>query len=272
MFFKKGKNRNILLLVVSVALVVIVYFFWKKHANEFTNLSVEERETLAVSYGTAWRTLSISSFEEVKELDFSYSDSISNKKNLLNHTSHLEKLYLNYCTHLDNTQLQAIPWNKLPELKILNLMQTQVTEESVDTLNQITNLEELTLGCSVYPETEDLSIYPEFSDEFLKKLDAPKLRRLTIYRNCTISDQGLLFLEKFPNLEEVSFQSVNITKAGIESLIEKMQDYKKIRFHMDETKLIQFFDPSSPESNDPTFDQEGARPRLNWKGKTTKKP
>jgi serine/threonine protein kinase/Leucine-rich repeat (LRR) protein len=100
-----------------------------------------------------------------------------------------------------------------PNLKILQLLDTSVTDEGLQRLTTMPALEELLLGTQS-PERRATKI----TDEVLTYISQiPKLRKLNL-NSCAITDDGLETLSNLDGLRELSLRHCRLTDSGIEHL------------------------------------------------------
>ena len=162
-------------------------------------------------------------------IDLSYSN-LSNSE-LFDFASFTDKEEL----HLNDNYTLADDvsgfFQNFKQMKFLNISQTHITEKSFKPTYVFNHLELLIVGWRCYPHPDDVSDLPVFSDAFLDNLNAPFLRELIIHRNCTITDEGLMKLIKFPHLESITLHSPFITEDGINKLIDEIPN-KKIRYRI----------------------------------------
>lgn len=156
----------------------------------------------------------ISSLEELDHLDFCYRRDPEKLFGLIEKTPNIEGFGLNYCPNLTDEIFNTIPFEAIPKLQGISMTESQVSEECVEHLNQAKNLEDLHVGWRVPSERYGVSEPSLFSDKFLEELELPKLKEINIYANCTITDEGLLNLLKFPCLRDVCLGPQNITSEG----------------------------------------------------------
>ncbi|MDR1486177.1 MAG: hypothetical protein LBT09_15330 [Planctomycetaceae bacterium] len=166
---------------------------------------------------------------QVKLLDFSYNRNITGSEfNVLSETPNVIELNCHYAVNLTDTFSKSLKF--IRSIKVLILFGTQVTENSIDAITELKDLEMLRLGYifdnHVSPET--WSMPSPFSDQTLVKLKTcSKLKHLYIGEQCTITDQGLRNLTDYKNLEYLGLSTSNVTTEGIEFL-KTLAQIKKI--------------------------------------------
>lgn len=167
-------------------------------------LTEKEYKFLEQRYGSFFGRLPISSYDEIAVLDLGYRDDPSGLFELVHKSSKLEQLNITHAENLDDRMFSRLQLDQVPELKILILTWTSISEKSVETINQARGIELLRVGgIGYFSETKEEVGFPRFTDYFLKELRAPQLRELEILEETAISDEGLSYLHKFPNLEEL---------------------------------------------------------------------
>jgi len=247
MFNRKSKLIVCILAANSITIALICILFYSSSAS--SNFTQEERNLLAINYGITSQysphveNLSIVSYDEVKAIDLSYINDyshITTLKSLVKKTPNLEKLYLNDNEHLTDS-IGSI-FDDTPNLRLLNISQTQITDRVVDKLNLLKKLENLYIGRKVVSSTiGETQIH--FNDEFLEKLETPQIQKLTIRHECSISDAGILHLQKFSSLKMAVFYSSSISEQGILSLAEIIKDKKILRYSRMSTSItLRFYD------------------------------
>ena len=205
--------RIIFISFASICLVAVICFFACASKDPFTK---KEREFLMHCYGTPEGKLTISSFDDIDTLDFGYRDNPSEFFYLVEKSPNLDTLLITHARDLNDGMFSRIHLNAAPKLKTLDLTWTSLSEKSVDTINKAPGIETLRLGgIGYFSETKEDVGYPRFSDRFLKELKAPKLRELNISEDTVITDDGLSNLKKFPDLEEITFDSEAISSKGL---------------------------------------------------------
>lgn len=245
-------------------LILVFAFAYYVGRGKDTNFYVPEEEAfLSIVYGDPNGKITITSYDEVEKLDFSYMVEplkMAVAQRMLEKTPNLEELYLNNIEFLTNDQCHFLV--NLPKLRLLNLSQTRVFEDIVLKINSLENLEILSIGWKTpLPADRDDAV---FSDTFLTRLGTPELRDLTIWHPCNITNSGLLELRKFPLLEEAILYSDRITEEGILALAEEIKSAKVLRYDLAGPVWLQFLEADSPEAVSKDFDPKIIKPKLQW--------
>jgi serine/threonine protein kinase/Leucine-rich repeat (LRR) protein len=153
-----------------------------------------------------------------------------------------------------------------PDLKILQLLDTSVTDAGLHVLTTMPALEELLLGTQ-NPERRATRI----TDEVLTSISQiPKLRKLNL-SSCAITDECLETLANLDGLRELSLRHCGLTDSGVEHL----SDLKLQTLHLQgntitdasaqaisEIKTLESLTLKGTEAGDTTFRQLCSLPRL----------
>ena len=162
--------------------------------------------------------------ERVKKIAIQYNEQITDKDlQFLAGFPNLEELFLKNSSNITDEGMSIL--NKLPRLKLLSVVGTQVTEAGLPLIAEQKNLENLYLGSPLNmvftqpfepPQREQTIV---FSDHSLAILKTTNIKKLWITSPADISDEGLQHIAAMSNLEEVALISDDITRKGVDKLL-----------------------------------------------------
>jgi hypothetical protein len=157
---------------------------------------------------------------DIKLLDFSYNPKITGAEfSVLSETPNVLELNCHYTINLDDSFATSLRY--MPSIRTLILFYTLVTEQSIDEIAKLKDLEMFRIGYAFdkHSPPETFTMHFPFTDATLEKLKACKnLKHLYIGEQCTITDDGLRHLESYKKLEYLGLVTPNITPAGIDFL------------------------------------------------------
>jgi hypothetical protein len=154
---------------------------------------------------------------EVTMVEFQYNYRVTGAEfSVLKALPNLEELNCHKAHSLNDSFADCLQY--LPKLKTLNLTGTLVTPKSLAEIAKLEQLESLRI-IRHFREVEDTTRWgPDdtFTDESLEILsECSQLKHLYIGEPCNISDAGLGYLKKLPNLEYLGIISDKVTPEGI---------------------------------------------------------
>jgi hypothetical protein len=154
----------------------------------------------------------------------------------------LTSLYMNFCKHVDDDTLNVIA-KGMPKLKRLQLYGTDVSDDGVSYLQQVSELKFLLLSgihltdvsiMYLYPFTQlqDLCIInaPQITGEYMtESLECAKLKTINLeFTSCT--DESLQVLTKFTDLEDIRIGGTQITDIGVKKIFgDNAASFKKLQ-------------------------------------------
>ena len=164
--------------------------------------------------------------KKLKQIIIQYNSKITdNDIHFLKEFSNLESLYLVRCPGITDQGMVVLEF--LPNLKLLSLGGTNVTESSVPRIAKLNNLETLYLGVQYIKDNPLTPIdepiegnQPQFSNKTLEILQSSSLKSLSFSSATTITDEGLIYLTPMKNLSNLMIISDFITVKGAEYLSE----------------------------------------------------
>lgn len=165
--------------------------------------------------------------------------------------SSLTSLYMNFCKHMDDETLKVVA-QTMPNLKRLQLYGTDVTDDGVGHLQQLSSLKFLLLSgvhltdvCVMYlyplTQLQDLCIInaPQITCDYMdESLECLKLKTINLeFTSCT--DESLQALTKFTELEDIRIGGTQITDEGIKKIFgDNAASFKKLQvLFLNSTKL-----------------------------------
>eukprot|EP00029_Vermamoeba_vermiformis_P008150 TRINITY_DN3731_c0_g1_i1.p1 TRINITY_DN3731_c0_g1~~TRINITY_DN3731_c0_g1_i1.p1 ORF type:complete len:545 (-),score=107.67 TRINITY_DN3731_c0_g1_i1:68-1702(-) len=154
----------------------------------------------------------------------------------------LTSLYMNFCKHVDDDTLSVIA-KSLPKLKRLQFYATEVTDDGVSHLQQLSDLKFLLLSgvyltdvsvMYLYPLTQlqDLCVInaPQITGEYMaESLECVKLKTINLeFTSCT--DEALQALTKFTELEDIRIGGTQVSDVGIKKIFgDNTASFKKLQ-------------------------------------------
>ncbi len=154
----------------------------------------------------------------------------------------LTSLYMNFCKQMDDDTLNVVAKN-MPNLRRLQLYGTDITDDGVSHLQQLSNLKFLLLSgvhltdvCVMYlssfTQLQDLCIInaPQISGDYMEEsLECMKLKTINLeFTSCT--DESLQALTKFTELEDIRIGGTQITDEGVKKIFgDNAASFKKLQ-------------------------------------------